>query len=222
MNRHTFTRILAGLGIITVGTLALLGSLGLINFSEIASTWWPLIVVAIGLLMLINDPQRFVWPLLVLFAGILFQLREFDLVTFNVWQLFWPVVVIIVGISVLVNRTSARKNASSKDSDEMTAIFGGNETKSQSQNYKGGKASAIFGGITIDLREAKVTSEATLDVFALCGGIEIKVPEGWIVKSRVTPILGEVDNKVSNSSEKNAPTLFITGDVIMGGVDIKR
>ena len=222
MSRHTITRILAGGGIIAVGIMSLLGSLGIINFSEIASTWWPLLIIGIGLLMLINDPRQYVWPTLVIFAGVLWQLRKFEFVTFNIWQLFWPVVLIIIGISIIMNRTRGHISANGRDSDDMTAIFGGNETKNLSLDYKGGKATAIFGGVTIDLREANITKEATLDVFALCGGIDLKIPEGWIVKSRVTPILGGVGNKAQSSSTKNTPTLFITGDVIMGGVDIKH
>lgn len=222
MNRHTFTRVLAGFGIITIGVLALLGSLDVINFGEIASTWWPLVVIGVGLLMFLSNFREFVWPTLIIFAGILFQLREFDLVTFNIWQLFWPIVLIIIGISVLVNRTNANRHASSKDTDEITAIFGGNDTKNLSSDYKGGRATAIFGGVALDLREAKITDEATLEVFALCGGIDIKVPEGWVVKTKVTPILGGVDNKAKSSSDKKAPTLLVVGDVIMGGVDIKH
>lgn len=222
MNRHTFTRTIAGLAITAVGALALLGAIDLVNFKDLASTWWPLLVIGGGLLLLVNNPRQFAWPLIVILAGVLWQLQKFDLVTFNVFSLIWPAVIITVGISIIWGKSQHNTNASHKDFEEVNAILGGNETKNKSHDYKGGRSSAMFGGVTLDLREAKMTKEATLNIFTLCGGIDIRVPEDWIVKTRVNPILGGVENKTNASSAKSAPTLYITGDAIMGGVTIRH
>lgn len=222
MNRHTFTRTIAGLAIIAVGVMALLNGLDLVNYKDFLADWWPSFVIGGGLLLLINSPRQFVWPLVVIMTGVLLQLRQFDLVTFNVWQLFWPVILIIVGLSFITNRSYVAKTTNSKDSEEISAILGGSETKSQSSDYKGGKITAIFGGVTIDLREAKITDEATLQIFAFCGGVDIKVPENWVVKSKTSPVFGGVNVKTNTITAKNAPTLIIAGDVIFGGVDVKH
>jgi predicted membrane protein len=222
MDRHALTRITAGLVIIGLGIGALLGSLDIINFGQVFASWWPLLIILVGILMLINDPREFLWPSLIVLAGFLLQLRALDLVNFNIWQIVWPAVLILVGISILINRTSPREQATNGDTEEATAIFSGSTIKNTSSNYKGGKATAIFGGVTVDLRKATITDTATLHVFALCGGVDVKVPEGWTVTSKVLPIMGGVENKTDGPSGKKAPTLFITGDVVMGGVDIKH
>lgn len=222
MNTSTITRTLAGLGIIAFGVLALLGELNVINFESLFSNWWPVAVIFGGILAFLSNPKQFTWPLLIIFAGILMQLKELEVISFNIWELFWPAVIIATGVSVLLNHLKAPQQKNDARNDDITVVFGGNELQNHTQDYRGGKITAIFGGVTLDLRKASIKNEATITVFALCGGIELKIPEGWVVKQRVTPILGGVDTKIDKTSEKNAPTLYITGDVIMGGVDIKH
>lgn len=220
MNKQ-ITRTIAGVGIITIGVLALLDTLNIIDISNLFRDWWPLAVVMAGILMLINHPRDFLWPLIVIAAGTLLQLRELDQLTFNPWQLFWPVVIIAVGLSVLINRSYTHKNVSKKDLDDVTVLLGGSSTKSESKNYKGGKISTIMGGADIDLRDAVIKDEATLDIFAFWGGATLKVPEGWVIKSRITPVAGGIEIKTKPAG-KDAPILYLTGDVIMGGVEIKH
>lgn len=220
MNRQ-ITRIILGLTIIIIGILALLDALNITAFNTLFEQWWPLVVILAGVLMFINHPRQFVWPLIVTSGGILLQLRELAIVTFNVWSLFWPVVIISLGLSVLINRSAVHKNTNKKDLDSASSLLGGNTIKNESKNYKGGSASAIMGGVEIDLRDAVIKDEATLAVFAFWGGITLKIPEGWDVKSKITPIAGGVEIK-TKPAEKNAPILYLTGDVIMGGVEIKH
>ena len=49
-----------------------------------------------------------------------------------------------------------------------------------------------MGGCEIDLRQAAIDGEAVIDVFAIWGGIEIRVPEDWTVVGRVTPAHGRL------------------------------
>jgi predicted membrane protein len=221
MNK-SIVRIILGLGVIAFGIAALLGSLNVINFSDFFHDWWPLIVVIMGILIFIGNPRNFLWPLSVVAAGVLLQLRQLDIVDFNIWQLFWPIVIICIGLSILINRTANHSNASKKDVDSISAVFSGNTTKSQADNYKGGDLTAVFGGVELDLRDATIKDEATINVFALCGGIEIKVPKNWTVRSTVTPIMGGVENKTTADKSSHNPVLVISGDVIMGGVEIKQ
>jgi len=220
MNKQ-ITRTILGVAIIGVGVIALLNALNITAFNMLFEQWWPLFVVLVGLLMLINHPRQFVWPLIVTAGGILLQLRELNIVTFNVWSLFWPVIIISIGLSVLINRSANHHNINKKDLDDATSLLGGNVIKNESKNYKGGNASAIMGGVELDLRNAVIKDEATLNVFAFWGGITLKVPEGWAVKSKITPVAGGIDIKTKPVG-KDAPVLYLTGDIIMGGVEIKH
>ena len=204
-----------------MGILALFNALNVTNFNYLFSTWWPLLAILAGVLMIINNPRQFVWPIVVMLFGVLLQLRELALITFNVWSLVWPIIIIAFGVSILINRSSSHKNAHQKDLDNANALLGGNSIKNESKNYQGGNASAVMGGVEIDLRDAVIKDEATLNVFAFWGGITLKVPEGWTIKSKITPVAGGVDIKTKPAG-KNAPTLYLAGDVIMSGVEVKH
>jgi predicted membrane protein len=219
MNKQ-LARILMGVGIIAIGVTALLGSLDIINFRDFRD-YWPTIVIVAGLLMLLANPRQFVWPLLIVTWGTLSQLRELEIITVNIWQLIWPLIIIAVGLSVLVNRTN-RHNVNKKDLDSLSAIFSGTTTKNHSDDYKGGDITAVCGGVELDLRKATITKEASINVFSFWGGVTLTVPEEWNVKVRAMPIAGGVENKTATPTNKNAPTLYIDGDIIMAGIEIKN
>ena len=220
MKKHT-TRTITGLVFLVVGAAALLSALNITAFDSLFHNFWPSLIILAGLLMLVNHLRRPLWPAAVILFGGLLQLREFDVIDFSVWRVIWPVAIILTGLSILLNRSSSHKDANKNDIDEVSAIFGGSQIKNESDNYRGGNVSATFGGVEIDLRHAHIKKEATLNVFAFCGGINLKVPEGWAVKSEVMPILGGVENK-TKPADKNAPVLRIVGDVILGGVEVKH
>jgi hypothetical protein len=80
-----------------------------------------------------------------------------------------------------------------------------------------------MGGVVIDLRSAKLAEDrASIDVFAMWGGIDLVVPEGWRVVSEVTPIMGGFEDNTAPPAETNAPTLVVRGLAIMGGVEVKH
>ena len=222
MNNSTFIRILAGLGVIAVGLGALLGSLNIIDFGGLFAIYWPVLVIAAGILVLLSDPKRqYAWALLLVVFGTLWQLRTLEIVDFNVWTLFWPLVLIAVGWAILFNK-SGPKVLSGRDANDLSAILGGIDAKVDSDDYTGGSSTTILGGGTIDLRNATIKKEATIKIFTLLGGLEIKVPEGWHIKSSVLPVLGGVEDKTAATSSKTAPVLNIVGTAILGGIEIRH
>lgn len=222
MNKQ-IARIGTGLIILAIGIGTLLSSLNIINFTTAFLDWWPLLVIATGVMVFIGNPRQFVWPLIIVVAGVLLQLRQLDIVTFNVWRVFWPILIIALGLSVIFNRTHSHKNVTKKELDEQTAVFAGSKIKNESKDYKGGNLTAIFGGVELDLREATIVSEATINISAIFGGVTLLVPLGWTIKSKIMPIAGGVENKtVSVKDKKNGPVLYLAGDVFCGGVEIKH
>jgi len=93
------------------------------------------------------------------------------------------VVLIAVGLMMVFSIGSAnRKRAeeSGTDDNEKVAIFYGEQSRVRG-DYTGGSATAIFGGVDLDLRQANIKDGAIIDVFTFCGGINISLPELNIV-----------------------------------------
>jgi hypothetical protein len=105
------------------------------------------------------------------------------------------------------------------------AVFGGCERRVSIKNFEGGRATAVFGGIELDFRDADFETEALLEINCIFGGVEIRVPETWHVHSRSLPVFGGYDDKSrqpSNPAGTKTKTLIVTGMIVFGGVEIKN
>jgi hypothetical protein len=100
--------------------------------------------------------------------------------------------------------------------------FAGAEFKIESQAWKGGALGVTAGGAEIDLRYARLAPEgALLDVRIVMGGVDIRVPDTWLIKCDVTPLLGGADDSTRpTQGSGNAPVLRVVGTVTLGGISI--
>lgn len=220
MNNPSLARMLAGAGVIGVGLMALLGNLDIINFWRLWEDWWPVLIISIGAIMLIGNKNDVIGPTFFLVIGLALLLNNLDLFDFNVMSLFWPLIIILIGWSII--RQGYAKTTSQTGDDNYFAMMSGTENRNTNKDYKGGKATSIMGGIDIDLRDAQIKKSATLEVFVLMGGIDIRVPKGWTVRTQTMVFLGGSENKVEDQTSDSAPTLTIVGNVLLGGITVRH
>ena len=104
-------------------------------------------------------------------------------------------------------------------------VFSGGERQIVSQNFKGGKISAVFGGIELDLTKAKLApGRNILEIAAVFGGATIIVPDSWYVTIEVTPVLGGFNDERKLHPGRTMDTesqLVIKGAVVFGGGEVK-
>ena len=106
---------------------------------------------------------------------------------------------------------------------DLVAIFEGKELGSTAQPFYGGKVTAMFGGVMLDLREAQPSPTGIdLDLVVLMGGAAVVVPAGWRVKTdgRLNIVVGGFDHGDSVSDDEDAPTVLIRGTIVMGGLQV--
>ncbi len=79
-----------------------------------------------------------------------------------------------------------------------------------------------MGGVELDFTEAELPPGLTeLNIFAVMGGCDIKVPAGLDVEVTGVPILGGVENNSRGNTGSGGPLLRIRAFVVMGGVEVK-
>ena len=107
------------------------------------------------------------------------------------------------------------------------ALFGGVEKRITVNNFQGGRVQAIFGGVEIDLRTADMEGdEVVIDAEAVFGGVEIVIPDKWIVSFEGQSIFGgysdETRQPMPDVMTGQRKTLIIRGRAIFGGIAIKN
>ena len=131
-------------------------------------------------------------------------------------------VVIASAVGQLVAKKMTHGDESS-DSFGLAAIGGGRELTSRATALRSASALAVMGGVEIDLREATLDAAgATLDITAVLGGVEVKVPPGWAVDVEMRGALGGVEARVTDPEDApaGAPTLHVRTNTWLGGVEI--
>jgi hypothetical protein len=142
------------------------------------------------------------------------------------WRDWWPVILIAVGASIIFrhkhNDSSSKSFLSSDNSFlQITALLGGNETSNNSQDFRGGEVTAILGGVELDLRGASIQTEAVLNLWAVWGGVVVRIPTDWTVVNHAVAILGGIEDK-TDSAPLATKRLVIKGTAIMGGLEIRN
>jgi hypothetical protein len=223
--------ILLGLVLIVAGALALLDNMNIFSFDFNLGDWWPLILVALGVVHLWNNRNIFDFSgLFLVLLGVVFLLAELGRICWDdVWR-WWPAVLILLGISIVFKRSpvplpgSGRSSAASgEDRVSVSNILAGSDRRINSREFKGGDVSNILGGTEIDLLEAKLAAgEWLLTVSTVLGGVEIRVPREWRLEVQPTTMLGGIDDHTRQNPDATGGKLVIKASALLGGIEIKN
>jgi predicted membrane protein len=227
------TQVVLGLLVVGMGVLFLLDNLNIIYLHHVLS-FWPLAFIAAGLIALSGDGPRSgrVTGVILIAIGIAMTLKHLGYV-FISWRTFWPLVMIAMGGLILYRTLGGgrvvrvntgpytKDNAGADNLVDITAILGGFERRVSAPDFRGGEITAIMGGCALDLREASLTTEAMINVFAIWGGITIKVPPDWTVILHGTPVMGGFTEKTARPPD-GSKRLVVTGYAVMGGVEVRN
>ena len=221
-----------GVVLILAGFLLVIRNTGFLpDYFENILFSWQMLLIAIGFVMTLGSGNK-TPGLIVMAVGGFFILPELFDIPMGTYRLFWPAIFIIIGIIILTNaRWFKRDNFYSKESGssadyiDMVNIFSGGERRIMSDNFRGGKVTAIFGGAEIDFTQAKLApGESVLELAWIFGGASLIIPSDWNIVIDVTPILGGFsDSRKMTHGRVIDPskTLIIKGAVIFGGGEIK-
>ncbi len=222
--------------LIAVGLLLFLDNIGVLQFREIWR-FWPVALIALGVAKLFDcrGMGGRVWSAMWIFVGTAFLLDHLGLWHMS-WNIIWPLGLIGFGLMMLVNALErhrvpegliARSSAGTPEDNILRewATFSGIKRRMETPNFQGGEMVAVFGGIDIDLRRAAIAQgvkEVVIDANATFGGIELRVPETWLVVTRGVGIFGGYEDKTDPPASPDAPKVVIKGFAVFGGISVKN
>jgi predicted membrane protein len=226
------SQMVLGVLVIVMGLLFLLDNLDILDVHR-AISFWPMVFIIAGVVKLYDTGTRggqLVGAALV-GLGVLITLDRMDVIDFNV-RTMWPLFFIGFGIYTIYRaRTGQRliqidgvkgeKDLDGEGVVDITAVLAGFERRVFTPNFRGGEITAIMGGCSLDLRNCSIEKEAVVNVFALWGGVTLKVPPDWTVVLNGTPIMGGFEEKTATPPD-NSKRLVVQGYAIMGGVEIRN
>lgn len=227
-------QLILGVLVIGMGVLFLLDNMGFWDFRH-ALQFWPVVFIAVGVLKLTSSrrPDGYILGAVLVGVGVLMILNRLGIIYFS-WRLMWPVLLIALGAVVLLRAIASRRQGAAgsafegmsmaDDTVDVAAILGGFERRITTPSFRGGEVTAIMGGCSLDMRNSSIdpaVGEAVINVFAVWGGVTIKVPPDWTVILHGTPILGGFEEKTVLAPD-SSKRLIVRGYAIMGGVEVRN
>ena len=217
--------VIAGLLLVLRNTGIFVESIDHIIFS------FPMLLITIGLVITLSAAEK-TGGIIVMAVGGFFMIPLIFRETFHMYDMFWPAVFIIIGIIFIVSRrkpwnpvNNVSTGTSGDDYIDYVNVFSGGERQILSQNFKGGKISAVFGGMELDLTKAKLApGRNDLEIACIFGGATIIVPDNWFVIIEVTPVLGCFSDSrkiLPGRQLESESQLVIKGAVVFGGGEVK-
>lgn len=227
-------RLFVGLVVIALGVLFALDNLDLVEVEHVIR-FWPILLVIAGLWRLVQPSYHGgrLFGLVPLALGMVLLANELPWLGLDVDLAdLWPVLLVVIGLRLVYG--AFRRGAAAREGKDaeaaavsptvsMLALMSGNGRRVASQQFRGGEVTAVMGGCELDLRRAATDGgQAVLEVFAMWGGIDIHVPEGWAVESRVLPLLGAFEDNTRPPTGPVTHSLLVRGTVVMGGIEVNH
>jgi hypothetical protein len=223
-------RLVPAIVLIGIGALFLLNNLHIIYMREILS-YWPAILIAVGLVKLIDssDSAGRAGGAVLMGVGAVFLARSLGYLEVSVGDL-WPLILIGVGLVMLFQKTSlwevGLKMKTGVGGAKEAAVFSGGKRVITDQNFEKAKFDAVFGGFEIDMRNAGMAGDAAvLDLNAVFGGVEVKIPVSWSVVMKGTGVFGGFVDSTVHPDPRIFPSpkkLYVKGGAVFGGVEVKN
>lgn len=237
----------AGVILVVLGIGLLLQNFGFLRIRDIFE-YWPVLPILWGVNVLYRSRSLFSYMAggLAICIGVLKLLDNLDIIDVGA-RFYGPIILISIGVVFLARNLTGGEIGDGgsgrggmlpvgNSGDQMSmdqphispmAMFAGLKRRVISQQLESGEVMAMFGGVELDFRPARLKNNAaTIEVNAMFGGIKMRIPENWAVEVRGSAVFGGFEDKTlpppASVSGEPAPKLILTGNAVFGGVEIEN
>jgi predicted membrane protein len=209
------------------------------DFELFFKGWWTFLIIIPCFISMVQSGFGVASTMGFIIGILLFMSYHVDF-HFDMWQLVIPALLVFIGLRIMFQGAFRKRskyfeqniNAGGDSSQnyshtfngaaktEYSAIFSSNRIH-VTDVFTGTSLNAVFGGLVLDLRDAKIPGDVEINATAIFGGIDIYIPRGINIKTNNVPIFGGISNKTINTAEPGAPTIYLNATCMFGGIDIK-
>ena len=212
-------RVLAGSVLVALGVILLADRLSpSVDAGAILADWWPLAIVAAGVLQMVHSSGSSFSSALVVLLGLLLLAGNLELIPGTGLGAWWPVLLIVLGLRVLY-RGTARSRAAGRPGHLDAMVLFSERDLAVPPRWKGGTVTVLFGGATVELAPPGPEG-ASLDVSAVLGGVEVVVPAEVAVRVSGFPILGAVRDSTGEGG--SGPEVRVRATAVLGRVEVRH
>ncbi len=203
------SNIIMGSIIIILGLILAGNQLGFWQLYLFFDGWWAFIIIIPSIVGLLK--KQWISGVFGLFLGVVLFFTANGIID---KLLIAPLFLIIIGVVIILPKHNKLSENTKK---EYVSMFSINEHKLLSLP-ESISASAIFGGIDLDLTGATIGKDVIIDCICLFGGINIIVDKNVQVEVKGFPIFGGIKNRSTPNSKTK---ILIKSISVFGGINIK-
>jgi predicted membrane protein len=211
---------------------------------------WHVLLIAIGLMISFKSGFKNAGGFIMILIGVAFMLNDL-IPDAHMQDFIWPGILMIAGI-VFILRPSAHSRGCKKDGwndvvneyhtqtipvarkeaeteqdaefVEINAVFGSINKLILSKNFKGGEINAFMGGSEVNLLQADIKQPVELEINNVFGGTKLLVPGNWDVKNKIAAVFGGVEDKRNPNISSPDPNkvIVLKGSCVFGGIEIRN
>ena len=225
--KKQWTRISLGLILILAGVGYAGSVLGFWRFDLFFDGWWTLFLIVPCLFSILAKGFE-AGNLLGLAIGVMLLLSAQGFVRMQtIIRLSIPLILVCIGLGLVIrprynrNLPKLTGQGNMEGAPDICAIFGTENRRITNAITGGANLTAVFGTLTIDLRDAQLTTDIMVQTTAVFGSVNLLLPEGTPVRADGFSLFGSLHNHMSDQGEEGRPAVFVSGVNVFGGTEVK-
>ena len=209
-------KLVAGIFFTVLGVLLTLDNLDIIDAGRVLR-FWPVVLIVIGLINL-NHAGRRGLSIVAIAAGSVMVAARAHLLRFSLFDL-WPLILIGIGLVFVLRALGV--GGGSEPRSSLWSVLNSRKVTIDPETLNGSQIISFMGGSQVELTNTgEHEGPVIVEVLAMWGGIEIRVPTGWEVIAEAVPVMGGIDIKTAGAP--GGKQLVVRGLVFMAGMEIKN
>jgi predicted membrane protein len=209
------TKLVAGIFFVILGVLLTLDQFDVV-YADRVLRYWPVVLIVIGLLNLNNAGRRGLAILSIAIGSLMVAVRA-RVLHFTLFD-FWPLILIGIGFVIVLRALGVN---GPEQRGGLWSVLGTRKVTLEPQDLDGRQIVAFMGRAQVELANTgEHEGPVTVEVLAMWGGVEFRVPSGWEVVAEVVPVMGGIDIKAL--APPSGRKLIVRGLVLMAGMDVKN